>query len=672
MNKSLVVLLTAIALVFGGIALWRAITSETTGDASSTKKEVEKERVAVFWEAYQQATKLRSQGEFAQAVVFYKQALQINPDHEETLYYLGNSFLELGADLEAIKQYRRITQLNPYSGRAFSQLGAIFSTPLPGAPLHFEEAERALERSVEINREQSGPFLRLGILALNQGHLEQAFQYFKTAAGFTSPEGYFLEGFVRFREQRYREAVRFFLKVIEMNAREREISRRGVLSEGDIRSNSSQAGKTLLEALAIKSQAYLYWTAAEMGGYPDEATQHVRISEPGQAGLGVRDTTHKMQLTNPGRGRATWVDYDGDGALDLTAVTQNGSLALYRNQKGKLGDVSSAVGLGGATDAWDAVWGDYDGDGRQDLYVIRPGFMGRGENTFYRNTLDGWSSDSRAAFTDITMKVGLAGERSTARAFFFDYNQDGNLDLLEVGNAGTGHSSLRLFQNEGGRFREIGKEAGIALEGNSVDCAIGDYDLDGFADLFVLRWKRSAILYRNNQHGGFTEVTSLAGLSDVGGSGFSTLFFDYDRDGRLDLLVTRHAPYDRALESMIEPDSTCTQYSPRLFRNQGDGTFEEVTSRVGLDRCYGIMQAIAADVDKDGWIDLLFANGGLETPRLERSLVLRNVKGRHYSTDFYIPGPTSSCNCLGAAVADFDRDGKMDFYLPGAGLFSLQ
>jgi tetratricopeptide (TPR) repeat protein len=671
MNKSLVLLLTAIALVFGAITFWRATTSETTGDDSSTKNEVEKERIALFWEAYQQATRLRSQGEFAQAVVFYKQALLINPDHEETLYYLGNSFLELGAYPEAIKQYRRITQLNPYSGRAFSQLGVILSTPSPGALLDFEEAEKALQRSAEINREHSGPFLRLGILALNQGRLEQAFKYFETAAGFGSAEGYFLEGFVRFHEQRYREAVRFFLKVIEMNVRERAISARGVFSEGDTGSNSPQAGRTPLEAAAIKSLAYLYWTAAEMGGYPDEATQHSRMNEPGQASPGVRDITHRLKLTNPGRGRATWMDYDGDGELDLTAVTQTGSLALYRNQEGKLVDVSTPVGLGGVTDAWDAVWGDYDGDGRQDLYVIRPGFMGRGENTLYRNTLDGWSSEFRAAFTDMTMKVGLTGERSTARAFFFDYNRDGNLDLLEVGNAGTGYSALRLYQNEGKQFREISKDAGIAFEGNSVDCAIGDYDLDGFADLFVLRWKRSAILYRNNQHGGFTEVTSLAGLSDVGGSGFSTLFFDYDRDGRLDLLVTRHAPYERALESIIEPDSTCAQYSPRLFRNQGDGTFEEVTSKVGLNRCFGVMQAIAADVDKDGWMDLLFANGGLEPQRLEGSLVLRNVKGTHYSTDFYIPGPTSPCNCLGAAVADFDRDGKMDFYLPGAGLFSL-
>lgn len=672
MNKSVVFLLTAIALAFGAIAHWRTTTSETTGDASSNKREVEKERVAVFWEAYQQATKLRSQDEFAQAVVFYKQALQINPDHEETLYYLGNSFLELGAYPEAIKQYRRITQRNPYSSRAFSQLGVILSTLAPGAPLHFEQAKEAFERSAEINKEESGPYLRLGILALNQGRLEQAFPYFQTAAGFRSPEGYFLAGYVSFRKQRYREAVRFFLKVIEINAREREISGRGVLSEGDIRSNSSQAGKTPLEAAAIKSLAYLYWTAVKMGGYPDEVPTHVRISEPRQAGLGVRDITHKMQLTNPGRGRATWVDYDGDGALDLTAVTQNGSLALYRNQEDKLVDVSSAVGLGGATDAWDAVWGDYDGDGRQDLYVIRPGFVGRGENTLYRNTVDGSSNSQQAAFTDITMQVGLAGGRSTVRAFFFDYNRDGSLDLLEVGNAGTGHSSLRLFQNEGGQFREIGKEAGIDLEGNSVDCALGDYDLDGFTDLFVLRWKRSAILYRNNQHGSFTDVTSLAGLSDVGGDGFSTLFFDYDRDGDLDLLVTRHAPYERALESVIEPGSTCTQYSPRLFRNQGDGTFEEVTSTVGLNRCYGVMQAIAVDIDKDGWLDLLFANGGLETPRLERSLVLRNVKGRHYSTDFYIPGPSTPFNSLGAAVADFDGDGKMDFYLPGAGLYSLQ
>lgn len=672
MNRSLGFLLVAIAFAFAAVAVWKGASSDTDGTAGSTQGQVEKERVATFWEAYHRATTLRSEGQFAQAVAFYQQALEIDPVHEETLYYLGNCFLELGAYPEAIERYRQITELNPQSHRAFSQLGVILSTPAPGVPLQFEQARKAFERSMEINQEESGSFLRLGILALNQGRLEQAFEYFGTAAGFGSPEGHFLAGFVRFREEHYREAVKFFLKVAEMNAREREISGRGVLSEGDIRSDSPRTTATPLEGATIKSLAYLYWTAAQMGGYPDEAPANLRIKEPRQTGPGVRNIMNKAKLSNPGRGRATWSDYDGDGDLDLTGVAEDGSLALYRNQGGTLGEVAGRVGLEGATDAWDVVWGDYDGDGDHDLYVIGTGFLGRGNNTLYRNTRDGSPGGSGTSFTDVTGQVGLAGERSTARSFFVDYNRDGTLDLLEVGNAGRGHSSLRLFQNQDGRFREISKEAGIDLQGNSVDGAIGDYDEDGFADLFVLRWRRPAILYRNNQDGSFSDVTSRAGLSDVGGDGFSTLFFDYDRDGLLDLLVTSHAPHEKALRSMIEPDSSCAGFAPRLFRNQGDHTFEEVTSAVGLNHCHGIMQAIAADVDSDGWTDLVFANGGLEMQRLERSLVMRNVKGTHFVTDFYLPGPAMPSNVLGAAVADFNQDGKTDFYLPGVGLYSLQ
>ncbi|MFQ5928406.1 MAG: FG-GAP-like repeat-containing protein [Acidobacteriota bacterium] len=669
MKNSLLLVLAVLVIAFVAITIRKGSNRETSGD-DSTHAGIKKAQISTFWKAYHRATNLRTQREFAQSAAFYERALEIYPDHEESLYYLGNCLFELGEYAEATKVYRRLTELNPYSQRGFSQLGVALSILSPRLSLQYEQAAKAFERNAEINPEESGPFLRLGVLALNQGRLEEAFYQLETAAGFRSPEGYFLAGYVRFRQRRYGQAANLFQRVLEMDAREKEISGRGVLSEGDTQSDSSQHTKTPLEAAAAKSLAYLFWTAARMGGYPDAVRTNFRIEGLEQVGTQMVDRT-PASLKKGDLGRGAWVDYDHDGDLDLAVVTNPDSLVFYRNQQGRLVDVTASVGLAKTAGAWDLSWGDYDGDGWQDLYAVSPGWIGQGNNVLYRNDGD-WSPLKTGTFTDVTTQVGLAGVRSTARAFFFDYNRDARPDLLEVGNAGPGQPSLRLFRSEAGRFRECSKEAGIDFEGNSVDCAIGDYDRDGFIDLAVLRWRRPAILYRNNRDGTFTDVTASAGLSRLGGDGFSILFFDYNRDDRLDLLVTSHAPYEMALESVIRPDAVSERHTPRLFRNEGDGSFKEVSSEVGLNRCYGVMQAADTDVDGDAWPDLIFANGGLEAQRLEPSLVLRNVKGKQFSPYVYIPARSNPSNSLGAAPADFDGDGKMDFYLSRTGLYSLR
>ncbi len=669
MKRSFLFMLALVVLASGIIALIKERRMESEGSIDSAHEDAVKDRIKMFWEAYNQATGLRSQGEFAKAMALYKRALELNTNHEDSLYYLGNCLFELGDYTEAANVYRRITELSPNSHRGFSQLGVTLSTLAPGAPLDFAQAKKAFERNVQINKEESGPFLRLGLLALNQGNLEEALRHFNTAAGFGSPEGYFLTGYVRFCQRRYREALSCFEKVLEISAREKQITGRGVLSEGDIKATSQNA-ITPLEAAGIKSLMYLYWTAAKMGGYPDQVRMDFRIKGPkGDTGFhdhGVVDITSRAGVSGQDRGRGAWADYDNDGDLDLAVAAHSAPVRFYRNQGGKLVDIAKSAGLADARNGWDVCWGDYDGDGHKDLYIARSGFIGLGNNSLYRNNGDG-------TFADVTTRVGLSGKRATARALFCDYNNDGKLDILEVGNAGARQSPLRLFQNEGGkRFRERGREAGIDFQGNVVDCAICDYNGDGLVDLFVLRWKRSAILYRNNRDGSFTDVTSQAKLSGAGGDGFSALFFDYDKDGRLDLLVTSHAPYEMAIRCLIKPDFTAARYTPRLFRNKGDGSFEEVTATSGLNRCYGVMQAIAVDVDKDGRLDLIFANGGLEKHRLEPSVVLHNFEGRQFSAQCYLPGLNAPSNSTGVVAADFDRDSKMDFYLPGSGLYNLR
>jgi hypothetical protein len=188
-----------------------------------------------------------------------------------------------------------------------------------------------------------------------------------------------------------------------------------------------------------------------------------------------------------------------------------------------------------------------------------------------------------------------------------------------------------------------------------VDVAEGDVDGDGQKDLFVLRWKRPGLMYRNNGDGTFVDVTERAGLKNVGGDGFSALFFDYDGDGRQDLLVTSHAPYELALECLLRPDLKRSKWTPRLFHNRGHGPFEEVTAQVGLDRSYGTVQAAAVDVDQDGWTDLVLANGGLEEYRLEPSVILRNLQGKSFMEYAHVPSFDAPMN-----ARTTDRPSKKD------------
>lgn len=676
MKKSFFLLPAAVAVAFASVTLLKIWHSSSDDETRSVLEEEKRKRIASFWQAYHEATRLRIQEDFSGAVKSYEKALQLNPDHEESLYYLGNCLFELGQYSEAVKAYQKMTQLNINSHRGFSQLGVTLSTPAPGGLWQPEQAKQAFLRNAQINQEESGPFLRLGLLALNQDDLNQAFGYFQTAAGFGSPEGYFLSGLVRFHEARFREAMGFFQKVLEINAREKKITGRGVLSEGDIKADASQQVLTPLEAAGVKSLIYLFWAAAQMGGYPESVEETFRIRPPDEeaksGGFKSIDLTAARGLETLPRGRATWADYDADGDLDLAVASPAGGFALYRNRQGRFIDVTDQTGLAGVEKVWDSCWADYDGDGDPDLYLVRPGFLGEGRNTLLRND-GGTPQAADRHFTDVTAAAGLALQRSTARAIFLDYNGDGKPDLIEVGNAGFGYPSLRLFRNEGkGQFSDSSKKAEISLEGSAVDCAAADYDQDGWTDLLILRWKRPVLLLRNNGNGTFADMTAASNLARVVGDGFSALFFDYNGDQRPDLLITTHAPYEKALLSLLKTDYTATRHTPRLFRNTSSGGFEEVTAQVHLNRCYGVMQAVAADVDRDGWSDLVFANGGPDNYRLEPSLVLRNREGQRFDPLVYLPRTDRPSNALGAAVADFDSDGNVEVLLPGSGLYSIQ
>jgi len=205
---------------------------------------------------------------------------------------------------------------------------------------------------------------------------------------------------------------------------------------------------------------------------------------------------------------------------------------------------------------------------------------------------------------------------------FLDYDNDGWQDILLVNSMDwPGHKSANSYpalyhNNHDGTFTDVTKKAGLAIEMYGLGCAVGDYDNDGFDDIYITT-VGSNHLFHNLRNGKFADVTAKAGVADPG---FSTgaVWFDYDNDGRLDLFVAHYIEWSIATDQYCSLDnknkSYCTPQaykgqSATLFHNKGDGTFENVTRRAGLyDPTSKSLGIALLDYDNDGWLDLFVAN----------------------------------------------------------------
>ena len=196
--KRMAVWLAAVFLVCAALITAVKFQSAKEARAASAVSVEERDRVATFWAAYDRASALRTKSEFARAAEFYREALRLNPVHEDSLYYLGSCLYELGEYAEAEQQLRSLLALNPESGRAYGQLGRLLSVEAPGAPRDLTAARQAFERELQIYTEQAGPRLELGGLALNQDDPARAEEDFRAATRLGSAEAEFLLGYTLF------------------------------------------------------------------------------------------------------------------------------------------------------------------------------------------------------------------------------------------------------------------------------------------------------------------------------------------------------------------------------------------------------------------------------------------------------------------------------------------
>jgi enediyne biosynthesis protein E4 len=289
-----------------------------------------------------------------------------------------------------------------------------------------------------------------------------------------------------------------------------------------------------------------------------------------------------------------------------------------------------------------------------------------------------------------------------------DYNNDGLLDIFLVNSghlpdAAPPRESFdrnnprywnRLYrQNKGGTFTDVTEAAGLANAGDGnygMGVAVGDYDNDGNPDLYVTSYGRN-ILYHNNGNGTFTDVTAKAGVA-AGGWSVSAGFFDYDNDGKLDLFVTRYMQWD------LRHNKSCGTAPPIycspsefpattniLYRNRGDGTFEDVSRPSGVASKNGRALGVAfADYDDDGFADIFVANDGME-----QFLFHNNGNGtfteRALEAGVALTDDGKRISGMGVDFRDYDNDGRPDivvtdlahqdyalYHNDGRGLFSYR
>jgi hypothetical protein len=238
-------------------------------------------------------------------------------------------------------------------------------------------------------------------------------------------------------------------------------------------------------------------------------------------------------------------------------------------------------------------------------------------------------------FTDVTSQAGIHFKHNSG-AFgkkylpetmgsgicFIDYDNDGWQDILLVNSMDwPGHKSGNSFpalyhNNRDGTFTDVTRQAGLAVEMYGLGCAVGDYDNDGYDDIYITT-VGSNHLFHNLRNGRFADVTAKAGVSDPGFSA-SAVWFDYDNDGKLDLFVAHYIDWSIATDQYCTLDnknkSYCTPQaykgqSSALFHNKGDGTFENVTRHAGLyDPTSKSLGVALLDYDNDGWLDLFVSN----------------------------------------------------------------
>ncbi len=365
-------------------------------------------------------------------------------------------------------------------------------------------------------------------------------------------------------------------------------------------------------------------------------------------------------------------DFDNDGLLDVMVSSWGltDQLRVFRNNgDGTFTERTVSAGLTGEVGGLNLIHFDYNNDGFMDVLVLRGGWLGTEGHypvSLLRNNGD-------FTFTDVTEQAGLLRMRPTQTAVAFDFNGDGLIDLFIANETrGDDRNPCELYRNNGdGTFTECAAENGVAFVGFFKGVTSADFNQDGRPDLCLSRLDGPPILLRNDGPAGpdrssrarwhFTDVSDSAGITGPAAS-FPCWFWDYDNDGSPDLFVSGYAIQDVgdiAADYLGLPNGG---QRAKLYHNNGDGTFTDVTQAAGLDHVFLTMGCNFGDLDNDGWLDFYLGQGDPSLATLVPHRMFRNDGGRRFQDVSTSGGFGQLQKGHAIAFGDINNDGEQDIY----------
>ncbi len=591
--------------------------------------------------------------------------LQRNPDHipamrakavivarAELLYYNPNEAYELAARVAKLEPHNNGFLLDMSSWMSgevrFTKEGGhrVPHDPLIGLDRSIDMLEQVLDDSMPFSTDESTALLLMGNAHSRRGNFQEAVAFYKQALtrNLSLPQ----------KMEVYRELGACYYRM------------------GDF----AQAGRNFYEALQVRVNPTDQWllraSVERLPGNPPPMPAAVQfpvdepVIDPARLpALAFEDIAPQLGIHSlHGNGTVAWGDIDGDGKLDVIVSGSGTFVKVYRNEAGKFKDATEQVGLHEVPSGYSLNLVDYDNDGWLDLFISYNGWSGPMPDRLFHN--------EHGHFVDVSKKSGLDDPGSGFVSLWGDLDNDGWLDVVIANGVLKDGSVTQIYRNNrDGTFTNMTKAAGINEPAGfgAVGAALGDYDKDGRLDILINGLDPAPNrLYHNDGNWHFSEVAKKAGVYQGPHNGFVCFFVDYNNDGWPDILTTSLAPWEATVEGLrrgFAPASARSLHKDanRLFRNNRDGTFTDVTFDAKLYYPMGTMGGGVADVDNDGYVDFYFGTGDPQMSRLEPNRFFHNNGNGTFSdltryVGFARPGNKGH----GVAFADLSNSGALDIF----------
>ncbi len=421
----------------------------------------------------------------------------------------------------------------------------------------------------------------------------------------------------------------------------------------------------------LQSRYLLNIAYMTLGKYPAEVPKQWLIesgvfTQNKTSNIVLKDIAGKIGVDMNGiSGGCVVEDLDNDGLLDIMASSYglNDQMRYMHQQKdGSFKTETVSSGLVGITGALNLIHADYNNDGFADIIALRGGWWGKKAT----NPFSLIKNNGNNSFEDVTIEAGLYSPGPTQTASWGDFNNDGWIDLF------VAHENYpsQLFMNKKGKFVDVSAKYGLNFTAYVKGCVWGDINNDGYPDLYISTLNSPNKLFLNQPgtvagERKFVDISKTSGVEEPINS-FPAWFFDFDNDGYQDIFVSG---YDTKYFGDVGGDAARDMLGlptlgekPRLYHNNGNNTFTDVSAAYGVDHVNYAMGCNFGDIDNDGWLDYYLGTGAPAYTSIVPNKLYRNIAGKKFEDITYATNTGHIQKGHGVAFADIDNDGDQDIY----------